>query len=420
MTSLARGMDNSTAEAKPVKRTLLVLTSTYPRWTDDPEPGFVHELSKRLVAEFHVVVLGPHAPGAKTRESLDGIEVVRYRYAPVRLETLVNDGGIVTNLRRSPWKYLLVPTFVLMQFFAAWRLVRRENIEAIHAHWLLPQGLIAAALGFTARRTTSFVVTSHGADLYALNGWVLNALKRFVLRRASAATVVSRSMLDRLGGIGADTGKVSVLPMGVDLTERFTPDPSVLRSQDEILFVGRLVEKKGLQYLIEAMPLVLQSAPHARLTIAGFGPEEAALRKQVERLGLESTVTFLGAVQQTELPSLYRRAALFVAPFVQADSGDQEGLPVALMEAVACGCPVIAGHVPGIDDLLGNLTSELCVDARDLPALAVRIVAGLAHPDTERARALRVRDTASAHVDWARIARGYVELLRQGIRGSRR
>src|SRR5689334_22160597 len=94
---------------------LLVLATTYPRWPGDPEPGFVHELSKRLADRFRVVALVPHAPGAKRRECMDGVEVVRYRYAPQRMETLVNDGGIVANLRRAKWKLLLVPGFVLAQ-----------------------------------------------------------------------------------------------------------------------------------------------------------------------------------------------------------------------------------------------------------------------------------------------------------------
>lgn len=399
--------------------TLLVLTSTYPRWAGDPEPGFVHELARRMTVRFHVIVLGPHAPGAKVVEVADDVEVIRYRYAPERWETLVNDGGIVTNLRRRKWKLLLVPSFVLAQAWRAMRLVYTRDVAVIHAHWLIPQGLIAAVLQHLPGRKVPFVVTSHGADLYALRGGLLGRLKRWVVGESSAATVVSSAMRGHLGGIGADLGKVSVLPMGVDLAERFTPDPSVSRSHREILFVGRLVEKKGLRYLMEAMPSVLRSVPDARLTIAGFGPEEKALKAQVKRLGLEPEVTFLGAVQQAELPSLYRRAALFVAPFVQADSGDQEGLPVALMEAVACGCPVVAGHVPGIDDLLGKLTSELCVDARNPAALAARIVAGLEHPDAERARAQRVRDTASMHVDWTRIARGYADLLKNGIRDQR-
>lgn len=100
------------------RSTLLVLASTYPRWEGDPEPGFVHELAKRLTGRFRVIALVPHSPAARRRETLDGIEVIRYRYAPEYLETLVNDGGIVTNLRRARWKYLLVPSFILAQ---AWK-----------------------------------------------------------------------------------------------------------------------------------------------------------------------------------------------------------------------------------------------------------------------------------------------------------
>src|ERR1700735_2418201 len=97
------------------RSTLLVLASTYPRWRGDPEPGFVHELAKRLTDQFHVIAIVPAAPGAAAREILDDVEVIRYRYAPHRFETLVNDGGIVTNLRRHRWKVLLVPPFVLAQ-----------------------------------------------------------------------------------------------------------------------------------------------------------------------------------------------------------------------------------------------------------------------------------------------------------------
>ena len=97
---------------------LLVLASTYPRWQGDAEPGFVHQLARRLVGAFDVAVLCPHAAGAPTDEEMDGVRVKRYRYAPSRFETLVNDGGIVTNLRRNPVKWLLVPGFLLGQFVA--------------------------------------------------------------------------------------------------------------------------------------------------------------------------------------------------------------------------------------------------------------------------------------------------------------
>jgi glycosyltransferase involved in cell wall biosynthesis len=400
------------AEARP---RLLVLTSTYPRWPGDPEPGFVHELAKRLASRFHVTVLGPHAPGAKPRETMDGVEVVRYRYAPERMETLVNDGGIVTNLKRSKWKLLLVPTFVLAQAWHAWRLARQERIDVIHAHWLLPQGLIAALLQSLPGTSTPFVVTSHGADLYALRGGFLEALKRFVLRRSAAATVVSGAMLGKLASLGAATGKIAVLSMGVDVSNRFGVDASIGRSSDEILFVGRLVEKKGVHHLIRALPAVLARRPTARLTIGGFGPEEPALRGWVERLGLQSAVTFLGALPQSELPALYRRAAVFVAPFVQAESGDQEGLPVALMEAIACGCPVIAGDVAGLHDLLGEHARDVALDPRDGEALAARIGDVLSNPDAARDRALHMGAHVRQRFDWENIAGNYGAILEAAI-----
>lgn len=393
------------------KPTLLVLASTYPRWAHDPEPRFVHELSKRLTSQFGVIVLCPHAQGSLQAEHMDDVEVVRYRYAAERLETLVNDGGIIANLRRDKWKFFLIPGFVLAQAWAVWRLLRTRRIDVIHAHWLLPQGLIAAFFSMLRGRTVPYAVTSHGADLYALRGGMLNALKRFVIGRASAITVVSTAMLQGLSELGADTGRVSVQPMGVDMSMRFTPDPSVLRSGDEILFVGRLVEKKGLTHLIRALPEILSLRPDAYLSIAGFGPEESRLRAQVADLGLTGKVRFLGALPQSELPALYRRAAVFVAPFIRAKSGDQEGLPVAVMEAVACSCPLVIGDVPGIEDLVGEMKAQICVDACDTAALSAAVVLTLLDAPAAASRAQRLREVASKRMDWTPIAERYANTL---------
>jgi glycosyltransferase involved in cell wall biosynthesis len=399
------------AEINDQRPRLLVLASTYPRWVNDPEPGFVQELAKRLVDHFDVVVLGPHAPRALPRERMEGVEVVRYRYAPESLETLVNDGGIVTNLKRSKWKLFLVPGFVLAQLWAAWRLLHKERIEVIHAHWLIPQGLIAALLQLLPRRKVPYLVTSHGADLYALQGGLMKALKRFVLRRAEAVTVVSGAMREHLRAMGADVAKVSVLPMGVDLALRFSPDPAVHRSDREILFVGRLVEKKGLRHLLNAMPEVLRRIPGAHLTIAGFGPEEAALKAQAVALGLADAVRFLGAVPQAELPVLYRRAALFVAPFVRAQSGDEEGLGLVLVEAIGCGCPILAGRVPALAEVLGEGFADLAVDPQNIGRLADAMVAALADPESMRARAAELRNAVGVRFDWKCVAERYRRLL---------
>ena len=339
--------------------------------------------------------------------------MIRYRYAPRRLETLVNNGGIATNLRRSLWKWLLVPGFLLGQYVAAKRLLKRRRVDVIHAHWLLPQGLIARRL----KRGTGvpYLVTSHGGDLFGLRGRTLNALKRRVAASASAMTVVSSAMRDEAVRVGLRPPRITVLPMGVDMRSRFVPDPTVQRVNDELLFVGRLVPKKGLVHLLDAMPAVLAQRPGVTLIIAGFGPEEAALKSQASRLDIDANVKFLGAMAQSNLPELYRHASLFVAPFIRDDSGNQEGLPVVLMEAIGCGCPVLVGEVAGIEDLLGDARADVCVKPGDSQALAIAIVGILDHPEQARLRAMAIRKAAADRIDWQHISDGYAQQLRQCI-----
>jgi glycosyltransferase involved in cell wall biosynthesis len=395
-------------DARPA---LLVLASTYPRWPGDPEPSFVHALAKNMTEAFEVHVLGPHAPGAATEETMDGVHVHRYRYAPVAFETLVNDGGMTTNLRRAPWKWLLVPGFLLAQAWSAWRLVHRTRAVAIHAHWLLPQGMVAALLQAVVPGMAPYLVTSHGADLYALRAAPFRWLKRFVLRRAGAVTVVSSAMRDELVALGYG-GPAEVRPMGVDLDARFVPDAAIERSGDEVLFVGRIVEKKGLPHLIDAMPRILERHPAARLTVAGFGPDEAKCRARVAALGLEARVGFLGAVAQSELPKLYRRAAVFVAPFVQAASGDREGLGLVVVEALGCGCPVVTTRVPAVLEVLGEWPPATA-EPGSADSLAECVGWALAHPAEARADATDRCERLRRRFGHRPVADGYVETLRR-------
>jgi glycosyltransferase involved in cell wall biosynthesis len=388
------------------KPRLLVLASTYPRWAEDVEPGFVHELTRRLTDSFEVSVITPHAPGALSEQMLDGVHIQRYRYAPLRWETLVHGGGIVTNLKRSPWKLALVPGFIAMQWWAVRRALKRAPVAVVHAHWLLPQGLVVRALG---ERAPAYVVTSHGADLFALRGEWFARLRRAVVARAAAVTVVSAAMREQVLH-ETPTAAVEVLPMGVDTVQRFTPDSTQPREPAELLFVGRLVEKKGLRHLLDALPAVLVRHPATRLTIAGFGPEQASLQQQVQRLGLQAHVNFLGAVAQSQLPALYRRASLFVAPFVKAQGGDQEGLGLVVAEAMACGCPVLVGDVPAVHDLVSGETGVI-VAAVDTAGLAAAIDAVLIDPAGAAARAERARARVLAHFGWDAVAANYRAVL---------
>lgn len=388
---------------------LLVLASTYPRWKDDHEPSFVHHLASRLTKHFTVHVLTPHALGAARSEIMEGVHVWRYTYAPERLELLVNDGGINVNLRRSPWKLLLVPGFVLGLAWNARRLVRRLRPNVVHAHWIIPQGLAIALLSLSGVRQPPMLLTSHGADLYSMRSPLISRLKRWAVSSACAVTVVSDAMQVEARRLGATN--IRVEPMGVDLTRLFVPPVDGRgRSPNEILFVGRLVPKKGLRTLIESMPAIRAARPAAFLTVVGFGPEQAELQVRVVELGLQDCVHFEGPKAQSELPPYYQRAAVFVAPFIQTDDGDQEGLGLVVVEALGCACPVIVSDLPQVGQTIDAGIHAMRVAPDRADSLADAVVRQLSTPYDEakhHANAKNVR----ARFDWDAVAGRYAALL---------
>lgn len=390
---------------------LLILTSTFPRWVDDHEPPFVFELARRLAADFAVTVSAPHAPGALDQERMDGVSVYRFRYAPQRFEHLAYDGGIPTKLRRRPWLFLLVPLFLLAQMHAAYRLMRRVRPDVVHAHWLIPSGLIGALLqAFPGHPPFRLVVTAHGADVHLGDRWPSGWLKRMVLASADVVTVVSRALRDRLAArIPAGT-VVEVAPMGVDLQTLFVPSPQPAE-EPVLVFAGRLVAKKGVADLLTAMPAIIDQVPRARLLIVGDGPLAADLRALSTQLALGDAVEFLGSVPNRSLPDILRRARLAVFPFRIADDGDQEGLGLVSVEAMGCGIPVLAADIPAIHDVVLHDRNGWLVPSADPPALADAVCLLLREPDRRARLADQARADALRGFDWSVVAARYRQIL---------
>lgn len=398
------------------RKKVLVLTSTFPRWVGDKEPPFVFELCRRLGDRFDVLVLAPHADGAKCSENMAGINVVRFRYFPARWERLAYQGGILANLKRSHWCYFLLPFFFISQLAALWRIFRHQRIDAIHAHWIIPQGLTVAIAGMFMKNMPPWICTSHGGDLLGLNGWLLSLIKRQVIRSSSLLTVVSKAVADCALSLGAKAEQLRTISMGVDTRECFAPSTTTVRSDSELLFVGRLVEKKGVTYLLDAMPEIIRQCPDVHLSIVGNGPEESALKLQADRLGITHAVTFLGSLSNSEIPELYRRAAVFVAPSIATEQGDQEGLGLVLVEALACECPVVTSDLPAIRDVVTDGISGLICRQRDSADLAVKVCSLLACADLRDKLGKAGRQHVQ-HFDWATVSERYAALIDELAQG---
>lgn len=366
----------------------------------------MHELSKRLADDMDVTVLCPSAKGAQRLERMDGVKVVRYRYAPNALETLVHNGGIVGNLASKPWKVALLPTFLLSQLFTALWLCLRSRPDVMHAHWLVPQGLVAAFLSLCLRRKVPFVVTCHGTDLWSFRGRIWEPIKRWAAREASVMAVVSKVMEDELANQVGQINNVVIAPMGVDLEKRFRPAFNGRPCTYQIITVGRLVESKGVEYLIGAMPELVHRFPAAAAVIVGDGPDRIRLERLAVQLGVTDHCEFLGKISNKELPDLYRSSSVFVAPFLQ------EGLGLVCIEALGCGCPVVASDIPALADIIEHSGKVHLVPARSRKAIISAVTEVFSNFDEELNGARRSHSRLSAKFGWNVVSEGYAAILR--------
>ena len=392
-----------------------MVTSTFPRWNDDVEPPFVYELSRRLRKYFSIHVLAPHAPGATKEDTIGGIQVTRYRYFFSQWENLAFHGGILANLKQNPFRYALVPFFMVAQLVALVRLLKHSRFDCIHAHWLIPQGLVAIIACSIVKSAPPVIVTSHGGDLFGLKGYVFNRLKRFVVLRSAAVTVVSHNMREVLTQMRIPVSLINVIPMGVDLRKCFVPAPR--RSASGILlFVGRLVEKKGLKYLIEALPLVLGKHPNVTLKIVGDGQEKENIRERILELGIDRHVEFLGAVANETLTEIYHTCDVVAFPSVVADDGDREGFGLVLVEALGCECATVVTDLPAMQDIVQNGISALVVPQKDANLLAEKINILIDNDTLRRSLGQQGRQYVQERFDWGIITRQYKDLICSIIR----
>ncbi len=344
------------------KKRLLVTASTFPRWEGDTEPRFVLDLSKELKRYFDVTVLAPAAPGAKSKEVLEGVKVIRYHYFPIhRYETLCYPGAIVPRIKEKKVRIILVPFLFIALFLNILKL--RTHFDLVHAHWLIPQGIVQSFFNIP------YIVTGHGGDVTSLNKGIIKKLKIKCLSRAKVVTVVSNALKKEVKYIYPNK-KVYVISMGCD-TSLFSPKYRIANyfqqnNKPVLLFVGRLAEKKGVTYLIDAMKGI-----DAKLVIVGDGPLKIDLMKQAEPM--KEKICFLGAKTHQELVRIYASADIFVAPSITAADGDKEGLGLVILEAMASGLPVVASNSGGIVEIVEDGVNGFLCEEKNVAQLTDRI-----------------------------------------------
>jgi len=397
---------------------ILVLTSTFPRWQGDAEPGFVHELCKHLSDRgTRVDVLAPHAAGASLYERLGDISVYRYKYFFTRFEKLAYTGGINANMKKYWYGRLLVPFFLFSQCLAIRHRLKQEQYDLVHAHWIIPQALCCSLLfRLIPGLAIPLVCTSHGGDLYSFNNSLFRHVKKRVIAKVDHLCVVSTAMRNDVMSFNAREDKVSVLSMGVDLSGLFQPDVNVRRHPQKIIFVGRFVEKKGISLLIEAVSKLKKDFPGIELVLVGDGPVRRRLQEQVRQSGMIECVEFHGSVHQSGLPALFSSAAIAVVPSTIDQSGDREGLGLVAIEAMGCECAVVVSSTSAMEDIVADGDTGLVFTMDNADELGSKLRYLLQHADERQSIAKRGREFVRERYDWNVITSRYQALLEQQVK----
>jgi glycosyltransferase involved in cell wall biosynthesis len=330
--------------------------------------------------------------------TIDGVSVLRFRYAPSAVESLTHDEGAPNKLR-NPLYNLLAAPYIASGAAHLTRWAARYDFDVLHVHWPFPHALLPS---LAAGRGRAQVATCHGAELaMARRSPVIAAILRRSLLQADVVSCNSshtRSEIERLSG-----RTPSVVPYGATVSVRREPRP--VRADGEpalLLFSGRLIQRKGVHYLLRALPRVL-ARRRVRLVITGEGDRRREWENLAASLNLGSVVEFAGFVSSERLAELYGSCDLYVHPAIFDDNNDTEGLGVVLIEALANRCPVVASAVGGIVDVIQHEETGLLVPEKDEEALAAAILRLLEDPALARRLGEAGTAFAERHFDWERI-----------------
>jgi len=345
---------------------VLFLSSVYARNHADSEVPWMRESVKRLrEAGVEVEILAPSWMGLSSHE-IDGTKVHRFRYAPKSVEFLTHDEGAPSKTRGKPWLQLLAVPYILSGFVSCWKLCRKGDFDAIHCHWPFPHGLIAQAGRLRAKLPV--VLNFHGAELLLMRRkkWIRPIL-HWLLGQSEATLCNSSFTRGRIHEVR--NVPVELSPYGTTLPDSVTAAKPLRQAQDRftMLFVGRHIERKGIEHLIDAMAFL--EGDRFRLQIVGHGDRTQALKAQAKATG-DARIEFTGKLSTEDLAKAYADADVFVLPAVVDSKGDTEGLGVVLIEAAEMGLPLVGSNVGGIPDVVVDGETGLLAPPADPKGLA--------------------------------------------------
>ena len=298
-----------------------------------------------------------------------------------------------------------------MQFMAIAMIVKKEKIKLIHAHWIIPQGIIAVIYKKFINKDVKILATIHGADIYSFRNSIGRFLKKFILNNIDELTVVSNAIREEVIKLGYKRN-IYVYPMGID-TRLFSPDKKDGKLKERlgikeefILFVGGIIERKGISFLIKAMPKIVDEFPFIKLVVVGDGNLKSEMIRLVNALNISDNVIFTGVIPHDQLPSYFSTADLFILPSLS------EGFGLVVIEALSCGTLAITSDLKPIHDIIIDNETGFFLEKLTPEDITKKIIWILRNKENLKHVSEKGREFVVKSYDWAIVIENYGKIIR--------
>ena len=402
---------------------IAVLTSSYPRFHGDGTAPFVMSISEALANQGHTIqVIAPYDISVKD-DLISIVPIKRFKYIwPKSLHIMGHARSLKADVKLNPLVFLLLPFFIIASTLNLIRECRKMNAQIIHAHWVLPNGFIAAIaskiLGIP------FIISLHGSDIFmADKNFLFRAIARWTFKQSSYVTACSQELYERAKRINKEIN-IELIPWGAD-PQKFKPleNREEIRrkydwASDEIIIstLGRMVYKKGFSQLLDIAPDLINSNPKIQFVIGGSGPLENELKEKADKLGLSKTVSFPGPIPWNEVPEFLGASDIFVLPSQRDEAGNLDGLPTVLLEAMACGLPCIASDVGGVSLVIESGKNGLLIPSASLKDLKNSILQLIQEDGNRNKLAQAARKSVIEIYNWKVVSEKFEELYKISLK----
>lgn len=341
---------------------ICILTHTFPKFKKDTTAAFMKPFVEGLQeAGNNVFLLTPYIKNFKNTDKK--YKVIKYKYIwPDKWHKLGYSRAMKADVDLKLVNFLLLPLMLLFGSISLIRTIKKYKIDVVNVHWIIPNGLMA----YLASKITKvpYVITIPGTDAYLVyKNKIFARIAKVIANSSSGIISNSPFLLKRITDLGIKNKPTEIISYPVDVNHLRISNSGVVSLRSKlniantdliIMAVGRLVYKKGFEYLIKAMPKVIKKYPHTKLIIGGDGDLKQDLIRMTKELKIENNILFAGNIERNEILAFYNLADIFIAPSIVDKEGNADGGPVVSYESMACGKPQIATDILGVSSIIKN------------------------------------------------------------------